>query len=242
VLKNVNAEIIRLAADGPSLIRKVSEMRATELMLYFGIGPANPLLAAGLLLGALAAGLFAALLLRGAGRSAARLAQEARRQWRTVPGLAELKAGARPDLAGSVRTLSGELHRQTVPPALLALGLPAAAGIVLGAAGALGFAAGVLLVGLPLALALGASGWTWEAAGRSIEGGRQGGRGSAHGQAASAGRLLGDPLRDLVAPGLEGLVRLTAAVAAVTAGLTVKLAGAGSLLERLGALVTGLVG
>lgn len=242
VLKNVNAEIIRLTADGPSVIRKVSEMRPTELLLYFDIGPANPLLAAGLLCGALAACLFAALLLRAAGRSAARLAQEARRQWRTIPGLAELKAGARPDPAGCVRALAGELHRQMILPAALALGIPAAAGIVLGAAGALGLAAGMLVVGLPLAVGLGASGWTWEAAGRAVEVARHGGRGSALGQAAATGRLLGDPLRALVGPGLEALIKLTAAVAAVTAGLTVKLAGAGSLLERLGALVTGLVG
>jgi len=213
------------------------------LLAAFSLGPANPALAAGVLAGATAAFLVAAMLLRAAVRSAARMAQECRRQWRTIPGLAELKSGAEPDAPGCVLATEPEIRHRAVPVLLTALLLPPAVGALLGAAGAAGFTFGVMAAGALLALALSAAGWIWDSAGRGLEGGRTGAvRGSVQHHSAALGRLLGEPLRELAGPGLAGLAKLTAVLAVVTAGLTVKLTGTGSLLGRVAALLTGMIG
>jgi len=63
----------------------------SDLLEAFGITAANPMLLAGMLLGALGACLFTALAAGGSGRAAVRLADECRRQWRMIPGLSALK-------------------------------------------------------------------------------------------------------------------------------------------------------
>ncbi len=226
----------------PACLEAVAGAGLAGLMHRFANGMAAPMLAAGALVGAVSVFLFAALVLGGLGRTTARLLEESRRQWRTVPGLAALKPEAEPDLPACIRVAAASFARQVLRPGLLAVTAPVLAGLLLGAAGAVGYAAGTLVAGMPLAIFLGGSGWTWEAAGRRVEAGKHGGRGSLHHQTAQVGRLLGKPLRELLGPALGAFIQLSAVSAVVAAAVAVKLLDAGSLLERLAAMLGSLAG
>jgi K(+)-stimulated pyrophosphate-energized sodium pump len=118
-----------------------------------------------------------------------------------------------PDHARIASSAGGAVQADMFALTLLAVLLPVATVLLLGAAAAGGLIIGLVLTGLPLALFLGGAGGAWDSARTYIEDGFFGGKRSPAHQVATQTALVGQPLRALAGPVLDPLVKLTALAA-----------------------------
>ncbi|MEW6307693.1 MAG: sodium-translocating pyrophosphatase [Bacillota bacterium] len=176
----------------------------------------NPLVVAGLFVGAMLPYLFSALTMQAVGRAAFRMIGEVRRQFKEIPGLMEGKA--RPDYARCVDISTGAALREMVLPSLLAVIVPFAVGLLdIAALG--GLLAGTTVAGVLIAIQMSNSGGAWDNAKKYIEAGNLGGKGTPVHAAAVVGDTVGDPFKDTSGPSLNILIKLMTIVALVFAPL-----------------------
>ncbi len=179
----------------------------------------NPNVLLGLLIGGMLPFLFSALTMNAVGRSAGKMIEEVRRQFRTIEGLIEGKA--EPDSARCVAISTQAAIREMIAPGLLAVAAPVLTGWVLGAAGLAGLLGGSLVAGVLMALMMANSGGAWDNAKKYIEEGHLGGKGSEAHKAAVIGDTVGDPFKDTAGPSLNILIKLMTIVAVIFAPLVV---------------------
>ena len=86
-------------------------------------------------------------------------------------------------------------QRLMVAPAMVAVAVPVAVGLLLGPQGVAGLLAGNTVTGFVLAVMMSNAGGAWDNAKKYIEGGAYGGKGSPQHKAAVIGDTVGDPLR-----------------------------------------------
>jgi len=165
---------------------------------------------------------FCALAVKAVGQAAGTMVEEVRRQFKEIPGIMEGKN--QPDYARCVAISTRGAQRQMVLPALLAIIVPVATGIVLGVPGVMGLLVGAMTAGFSLACMLNNSGGAWDNAKKFIERGNYGGKGSAAHKAAVIGDTVGDPFKDTAGPSMNILIKLMAMVSVVFTGVVVKLA------------------
>jgi K(+)-stimulated pyrophosphate-energized sodium pump len=158
--------------------------------------------------------------LKAVGRAASKMIDEVRRQFREMPGI--MKGEQPPDYESCVDISTKAAQKEMMVPALLAIILPVAAGLVLGPAGVMGIIAGGLATGLVLAITLNNAGGTWDNAKKYIEKGNLGGKGSEAHKAAVVGDTVGDPFKDTSGPSLNILIKLISLVSVVFAGVVVR--------------------
>lgn len=155
----------------------------------------------GALLGGLAALLFLGLLLRGLRRTTLATAAQAGQQFRAADGPLE------PDYQACLARCATRSLFSSLPPFLLALLSPLAAGFLLGPQGLLGFLAALLLLAVLLDPAFSLSGGVLGGARRFVESGKRGGRGSpCHRSALQAEGML-TPLRTVAGPALTAFLK-----------------------------------
>jgi len=181
----------------------------------------NPLLLSGIFIGAMMAFVFCAMTMKAVGRAAGAMVEEVRRQFKEIPGIME--GTTTPDYARCVEISTRGAQREMIVPALLAIVVPVATGLILGIAGVLGVLAGGLTAGFVLACMLNNAGGAWDNAKKYIEKGHYGGKGSEAHKAAVVGDTVGDPFKDTSGPSLNILIKLMSMVSVVFAGLVVKL-------------------
>ncbi len=181
----------------------------------------NPRLIAGLFLGAVIPMGVASMILKGVGRTASRIAEEVRRQFREIAGLMEGKA--RPDYARAVTICTRAAQKEMLPPALTAIIAPVITGVLFGPEGVAGFLVGGLASGFCLAVFMANTGGAWDNAKKFIEKGNYGGKGSDAHKAAVVGDTVGDPLKDAAGPSLNILLKLQSMVSIVVLGLVLRL-------------------
>jgi K(+)-stimulated pyrophosphate-energized sodium pump len=179
----------------------------------------NPNVLIGLLLGGMLPFIFSALTMNAVGRSANKMIEEVRRQFRTIPGLMEGKA--EPDSARCVAISTKAAIREMLAPGLLAVSAPVATGYLLGISGLGGLLAGALVTGVLMALMMANAGGAWDNAKKYIEEGHLGGKGSEPHKAAVIGDTVGDPFKDTAGPSLNILIKLMSIVAVIFAPLVV---------------------
>jgi K(+)-stimulated pyrophosphate-energized sodium pump len=167
----------------------------------------------GLLIGALTPFLFSALTMGAVGRAAMRMVDEVRRQFREIPGI--MAGTTPPDAAGAVRIATDGAIREMVLPGTLAVAVPVAVGVVLGAEALGGLLVGSIGSGALLALMMANAGGAWDNAKKYIEKGHHGGKNSEAHRAAVVGDTVGDPFKDTSGPSLNILLKLMAIVAVV---------------------------
>ncbi|MEO0073292.1 MAG: sodium-translocating pyrophosphatase, partial [candidate division WOR-3 bacterium] len=180
----------------------------------------NPRLIAGLFLGAMLPMGVSSMIIRAVGRTASKIADEVRRQFREIPGLMEGKA--KPDYASAVTICTKAAQREMVPPSLLAIIGPIVVGILLGTEGVAGFLAGGLAAGFCLAIFSANAGGAWDNAKKYIEKGMFGGKGSPAHHAAVVGDTVGDAFKDASGPSLNILLKLQSMVSIVVLGLVIR--------------------
>jgi K(+)-stimulated pyrophosphate-energized sodium pump len=167
----------------------------------------------GLLIGAGMPFLFAALTMEAVGKSAFKIVEEVRRQFREIPGLLEGKA--EPDTAKCVDIATAGALKEMLLPGILAIVVPILVGILLGPEALGGLLAGAIASGVMIALFMANGGGAWDNAKKYIEAGNFGGKGSDAHKAAVVGDTVGDPFKDTSGPSMNILIKLMSIVSLV---------------------------
>ncbi|WP_439181957.1 sodium-translocating pyrophosphatase [Carboxylicivirga taeanensis] len=190
-----------------------------DFVNFYELNIFNPLLLAGLFIGAMMAFVFCAMTMKAVGRAAGAMVDEVRRQFREIPGILEGKAT--PEYAKCVAISTKGAQREMMVPSILAIAVPIIVGLVFGVAGVIGLLMGGLVTGFTLAVMLNNSGGAWDNAKKYIEKGHYGGKGSEAHKAGVVGDTVGDPFKDTSGPSLNILIKLMTMVSVVMSGLTV---------------------
>ena len=187
--------------------------------VHFNLSITNPPVLVGLFIGAMIPFLFAALTMNAVGEAAQSIVREVRRQFKEITGL--LEGTAEPDYATCVDLCTRSSQKLMILPAVLAVIVPIAVGLILGVNGVAGFLAGTTITGFVLAVMMSNAGGAWDNAKKHIEAGNLGGKGSDCHKAAVVGDTVGDPFKDTSGPAINILIKLTSMVSIVFAGLVV---------------------
>ncbi len=200
----------------------ISEATLKDFSTFYDLSLFNPMLLAGLFMGAMMAFVFCAMTMKAVGRAAGSMVDEVRRQFKEIPGI--LEGTGTPEYAKCVAISTKGAQREMLLPSLLAIIVPIVIGIVFGVAGVVGLLMGGLTTGFTLAIFLNNAGGAWDNAKKYIEKGNYGGKGSEAHKAGVVGDTVGDPFKDTSGPSLNILIKLMTMVSVVMSGLTVAFA------------------
>ena len=220
-LHRIGAEFIQIGTSLSDEAVKIpiQEATFTDFMMAYNVNLMNPMVLAGMFIGAMMAFLFCGLTMNAVGRAAAHMVEEVRRQFRTIKGI--LTGEAEPDYARCVQISTKGAQKEMIFPSLLAIAVPIIVGLIFGVPGVIGLLTGGLSAGFVLAIFMANSGGAWDNAKKYIEEGNFGGKGSEVHRATVVGDTIGDPFKDTSGPSLNILIKLMSMVAIVMAGLTV---------------------
>ncbi|HXV45341.1 MAG TPA: sodium-translocating pyrophosphatase [Nitrososphaera sp.] len=165
----------------------------------------------GLLIGGLIPFFVTSQLIAGVSRSASKMVDEVRRQFKEIPGILEGKAT--PDYAKCVDIATTASLRELWKPALVTVAAPIVTGVLLGPTAVAGVLMGAVVSGLFLAYHLANSGGAWDNAKKYIE--MQGKKKTEAHAVAVVGDLIGDPYKDTAGPALNTVIKLLNTVAIV---------------------------
>ena len=183
----------------------------------------DPVVIAGLFIGAMIPFLFAALTMNSVGKAANEMIEEVRSQFRADPGI--LEGTSKPDYEKCVDISTKAALREMVIPALLAILVPIAIGICFGPEALGGTLAGSLSAGVLMAIMMANAGGAWDNAKKYVEEGHYGGKGSETHKATVVGDTVGDPFKDTSGPSMNILINLMTITAVVFAPLFAKIGG-----------------
>lgn len=175
----------------------------------------NPLVTAGVLLGAMTPPIFSALTMLSVTHNAFDMIEEIRKQFREDPGI--LAGTSLPDYKKCVSLAAHGALSSLVIPAFLAVGLPLLVGFILGPDALGGFLGGSIFTGVIFALLMSNAGGLWDNAKKYIETGQFGGVGSDAHKAGVVGDTVGDPFKDTAGPSLNTLITVMSLVSSLFA-------------------------
>jgi K(+)-stimulated pyrophosphate-energized sodium pump len=211
-----NETICSLRDQGITAVQaKLATMK--DLTAAFDVTLMNPMVLAGIFIGAMMAFVFCAMTMKAVGRAAGRMVEEVRRQFHEMPGI--LQGTQKPEYGKCVEISTKGAQREMILPSLLAIIVPVATGLFFGVAGVLGLLVGGLTTGFALACMLNNAGGAWDNAKKFIEKGNFGGKKSDAHKAAVVGDTVGDPFKDTSGPSLNILIKLMSMVSVVFAGV-----------------------
>lgn len=217
-LGNTTAAIGKGFAIGSAALAALALFAAyTNAVGLSTIDLTNSKVVSGLLIGGTIPFLLAALTMGAVGRTAQKMVEEVRRQFREITGL--LEGTAKADYESCVKISTDAALREMVIPGITAVAAPLVIGFILGPQALGGFLAGAVVTGVMLALMMANSGGAWDNAKKFIEEGNLGGKGSDAHKAAVVGDTVGDPFKDTSGPAMNILIKLMSIVSLVVAPL-----------------------
>ena len=175
----------------------------------------DPIVVAGVFLGAMTPPLFSALTMLSVTTNAFDMIEEIRRQFREKPGI--LLGTEKPDYSACVDLAAQGSLSALIIPAFLAVGLPLLIGFILGPNALGGFLGGAIFTGVIFALFMANAGGLWDNAKKFIETGQYGGPGSDAHKASVVGDTVGDPFKDTAGPSLNTLITVMSLVSSLFA-------------------------
>jgi K(+)-stimulated pyrophosphate-energized sodium pump len=213
---------------------------AAQLGAWFHVDLAYPEVFVGAMVGGVLVFIFSSLAIRAVGKTAGKMIDEVRRQFREIPGIME--GTAKPDYAKCVDIATVGALRAMVLPGILPVIVPLALGLsgayvigdsfghdingdgipddvtfmMIGAMLMVG-----TIVGILMATMMNNGGGAWDNAKKYIEAGHFGGKKSPAHAAAVVGDTVGDPFKDTAGPSLHVLVKLLSTITLVFVSLFV---------------------
>ena len=180
----------------------IDKVKQIDPSLSMDLSITNPTVLIGLFIGGMLPFLFAALTMEAVGEAAQSIVVEVRRQFREIKGLME-----------------GKAEPLMVAPAMVAVIIPVAVGLLLGPEGVSGLLAGNTVTGFVLAVMMANAGGAWDNAKKYIESGQLGGKGSEEHKAAVIGDTVGDPFKDTAGPSINTQITVVSLVSSLAAVL-----------------------
>ncbi|MDY7077837.1 MAG: sodium-translocating pyrophosphatase [Chloroflexota bacterium] len=190
---------------------EVVEARGAELVISLR----EPVVIAGVLLGAATPPFFSALTMLAVTHNAFDMIKEIHRQFDERPGI--LAGTELPDYDACVGLAAQGALSSLVMPAFLAIALPIIVGFILGPDALGGFLGGNIFTGVIFALLMSNAGGLWDNAKKFIESGEFGGPGSDAHKASVVGDTVGDPFKDTAGPSLNTLITVVSLVSSLFA-------------------------
>ena len=189
----------------------VSEMAVAGINVKLSL--TDPMVIAGMFLGAMTPPLFSALTMLSVTHNAFDMIEEIRRQFRAEPGI--LAGTVEPDYVKCVSLASENALSSLILPAFLAVAFPLIIGFLMGPEALGAFLGGAIVTGILFALLMANAGGLWDNAKKYIESGFFGGKGSEAHKAGVVGDTVGDPFKDTAGPSLNTLITVMALVSSL---------------------------
>ena len=169
----------------------------------------------GLFIGGLIPFLFSSFIISSINKTAMKIIQEIRRQFKKING--RLEGKAKPDHTRCISIGTKIALKEMIIPGLLVIIMPVLIGFLLGPEALGGLLAASIVIGFLGGITMITSGASWDNAKKYIELGNLGGKGSESHKAAMIGDTIGDFFKDAAGPSLNILLKLMAVVALIIA-------------------------